>query len=390
MQQEMVYTKQPNDRTLAELKIDGEAVSWLTIVPFVIRVGAAEVRMDGIASVSTPEKHRMKGYSRKVFEEVVPHMAEGDAAITMLYGIRSFYPKFGYATAGPGHHIYLTDLNLSSELPAGWSVREFAAEDLPAARELYRLGTLGSTGTAIRSDDSEVWTHLAESVKHPEGDACRVIVGPDGKVHAYAWLAGWCNLVRYTLGRRLPDTLIVGEAMADSPTAADALLAACRPWAREAAAEREVTQVLLPMPPDTVIAAAAMYQDARFVRDFVACGGSMVRVLDVKRVLTALAPELSARLKSSSCEFCAALTISTDVGAAALHFHAGEVRVEEARGEGVVVDMPQTALGRLALGALPPEEILARLPHPPDDRVRELLRTLFPARYPHMYAADRY
>ena len=131
MQQGMAYVKQPNGSVRAELIIDGECASWLTIVPFTIRIGAAEVRMDGIAGVGTHEKHRMKGYSRRVFEAAVPPMAAGDAAITMLYGIRDFYPKFGYATAGPGHHIYLTDLNLNSELARGWSVRPFAAEDLP-------------------------------------------------------------------------------------------------------------------------------------------------------------------------------------------------------------------------------------------------------------------
>ena len=36
----------------------------------------------------------------------------------MLYGIPNFYPKFGYATAGPEHFIELTRLTDPAVLPA--------------------------------------------------------------------------------------------------------------------------------------------------------------------------------------------------------------------------------------------------------------------------------
>lgn len=32
-------------------------------------------------------------------------MTAGDAALSMLYGIVGFYPKFGYAIAGPDYRI---------------------------------------------------------------------------------------------------------------------------------------------------------------------------------------------------------------------------------------------------------------------------------------------
>lgn len=396
-QPEVLFHEKPDGRTRAEMIIDGECVSWLSIVPFTIRVGAAEVRMDGIGGVGTAEKHRMKGYSRRVFEATVEHMARGDAAISMLYGIRNFYEKFGYATAGPAHHIFLTDLSLSTELPAGWNVRPFVIGDFPAVRDIYCSTTSRGTGAAVRSEGGYTWSQLTDPGDAPEQSACRVIVAlnqvqGDGDVHGYVWLAHWCHTISQTLSRKCPDAFIVGEAAADGPASADAVLAVCRQWAREWSSEHEVTQVLLPVPPDTHVAAAAMRQDARFIRDFAATGGSMVRVLDVKRLLESLRPEIRTRLRAACSTFAGRLTIRTDIGDAALVIQQDDVDVENVSEErrGPVVEMPQTALGRLALGGYPPEDILARLPEPPDETTAELLKTIFPMRHPHMYVADRF
>src|SRR6266536_1777487 len=100
----------PRGRTAAELFVEGKWVSGLEIVPLTIRVGSATVRMDGIGGVETDRAQRNRGYARRLLEATVEHMRRGDAALTMLYGIRDFYPKFGYTTAGPDYLIYLSRL----------------------------------------------------------------------------------------------------------------------------------------------------------------------------------------------------------------------------------------------------------------------------------------
>src|SRR5690242_20576154 len=98
---QIAFEQQPGGDTRAALRIDGHAVSGLWVVPFTLRIGAATVRMDGIAGVGTETEHRRRGYSRRVLEATVRWMQQGDAPLSMLYGIPDFYPKFGYATAGP-------------------------------------------------------------------------------------------------------------------------------------------------------------------------------------------------------------------------------------------------------------------------------------------------
>lgn len=383
----ITFRDEPNGKTRVDLMLDAECVSWLEVIPFTIRVGEAEIGMDGIANVNTIEEHRMKGYSRRVVEATADHMIQGYASVSMLYGIGNLYHKFGYSTVGPDHY-FITGLNANDELPEGWSVRAFAVDDLRTVRNLYSRVTCQATGSAVRPDDHETWQQIIKPAEALRGNACRVIIGPDGEVHAYAWLAHWCYAVEECLNEQYPDAFVIGEAIADSPTAADALLAACRQWARE---DGDAKNVLLPIPPDTHIATAAMYQEAYFHRDFEPCGGSMVRVLSVKRLLEALSPEIRARLQAAGSTFTGTLTIRTDIGNVTLLIEPDGVRVEDGeRSGGLVVEMPQTALGRLALGAFPPEDILARFAESPDEKAAALLRIIFPLRHPHMYLPDRF
>ncbi len=104
---EITFRPASGGRTQVEVIVGDRTVSWLSIEPFTLRIGAATVRMDGIAGVGTEEEFRRRGYARRLLEATVAWMRQGDAALSMLYGIRDFYPKFGYATAGPDHRVVI-------------------------------------------------------------------------------------------------------------------------------------------------------------------------------------------------------------------------------------------------------------------------------------------
>jgi hypothetical protein len=213
------------------------------------------------------------------------------------------------------------------------------------------------------------------------------------------------------LERHEPDALVIAEVMADGAAAADAVLTACRAWAAEDSEARTepVKRVILGLPPEGAVAAAAMYQGAHLIRRYQRCGGSMVRVLDVGRLLEALRPELAERLRAAGSPFSGILRLQTEIGEAALLITPGGITVDEKQasseparyGAGarahsgktageVAVRLPQATLARLALGAFPPEDLLTRLEKPPSERARQLLAILFPLRHPHMYLPDRF
>jgi hypothetical protein len=400
----LIFTKESERVTRVDLLLDDKSISRLWIIRFEIRIGAATVKMDGIGGVGTDEEYRNRGYSRRVLDATVERMRAGDGDLSMLYGISNFYPKFGYATAGPEQFITLRTSNASAEPPPGWRIRPFRPDDLPALQRLYDRHTADAVGTAVRDPNGSPWTHLEEA-DAPE--QCRVVEDPDSRVRAYVWRASWHWSVQLTERHDFPDKLVLGEVIADGPLAADTILSVCRTWGAEEAerASRTINGVVLASPPEGPVAAAAMHQSAEFSQHYSPSGGSMARVLDTQRLLTALAPELSRRWQSASTGFRGQVRIDTEVGSAALDLGPEGVRVFSpsplrggGRGEGSIPEgstqhdltLPQATLVRLALGPFPPEDLLARLETPPPEEAVQILAALFSQRRPHMHLPDRY
>lgn len=384
----------PDGRTAVEL-VDGERwVSRCEIVPLVKRIGAATVRFDGIGDVRTLEECRNRGYSRRVLEAAVTRMREGDAALAMLYGISDFYPKYGFATVGADFVLRLTQLSRPYPLPEGWTSRRFAPDDLGRVREIYERQTARATGALVRPAGAPVWARLLATAEPGSADECRVVTDPRGLVMAYVWRGAGFWAVEHSQ-RHWPDWLVLGEALADSPVAGDAILAACRAWAADEAERRArpVAGVALGVPPDGLVAAAARHQHAEMVTFSWACGGPMARVLDTARLLRALRPELDERWRAAGAPYTGTLQLRTDVGEAGVRLLPDGVAVDEgaaAGGERWDVTLPQTALARLALGGFPAGDLLDRLPEQPRGPARQILEALFPQRAPYTSLLDRY
>src|SRR5215218_1088310 len=122
----IVFVNHPSGTSDVLLQLDGRQVSRVVIVPMLMRIGAAVVRMDGIGGVGTEEEFRNQGYSRRLMETAVQQMQQGDAALSTLFGIHDFYQKFGYETTGPEYSVILPLMNTSAarhSLPRGWRFR---------------------------------------------------------------------------------------------------------------------------------------------------------------------------------------------------------------------------------------------------------------------------
>jgi hypothetical protein len=369
--------------------LEGESVSWLWIVPFTLCVGQARVRMDGIGGVGTKEQHRNRGYSRRVLEAAVERMRQGDAALSMLYGIQDFYPKFGYATAGPDQYFVLKEPGAGG-LPPGWQARFFEEDDGPALQRLYEEQAGRGVGAALREPGA--WRRLIPPNGEPTD--CRVLLDPAGAARGYAWKCAQHWYVSSIRSWPLAvDALVVAEVMADGPATADALLGLCRAWAVEESVGREkpLERVLISMPPEGSVAAAAMRQDAEGICRYSRCGASMARVLDTGRLLAALEPELAARAGAARMREGERLRIETEVGSATIGITADGVAVSNATGsEPETLCLPQPELARLALGAFPPGDLLDRLGVPEAHAARRVVPALFPQRRPHMWVPDRF
>ena len=408
----IVIVNHPSGTSDVVLQLHGRQISRVVIVPMLMRIGAAVVRMDGIGGVSTEEEFRNRGYSRRVMETAVQQMRrQGDAALSTLFGIEDFYQKFGYETTGPEYTVVvpLADAGAPTRsLPRGWRFRPLTVDDMPAVMRLYHANTRRATGALVRhdavDDPSETerlagvnpdaqkigiraWNKLQAIAVEPGEDACRVLVDQSGRIAAYAWFgANWWMGVRR---RDLPRAFHIAEGMARDAEAADALLVACETWGNEARSNCD--SIALAIPPDGLVAWGAAYEGGQMLAVYTRGGNFMGRVLDVSRLLSQLLPQLAARVRSARLPFQGRLIFRTEEGESSIVITADDVLVDgDANGEGLLVELPQTALARLCLGGFDPGDVLARLPNRPDREVEAVLRVLFPQRMPHIYPMDRF
>ena len=407
----IVSVEHPDGAIELILEADGKRVSRTVIVPMLMRIGMAVVRMDGIGGVGTEEEYRNRGYSRRLNELAVEKMRAGDAALSTLYGIQDFYPKVGYATVGPEYTVSLPlDAGAPAPaLPKGWRFRPFEADDLPAVKRIYHVNTRRATGALVRhdaGDESEeterlarsspaarkigrrAWNRLEKLATDPGKDACRVLLDESDAIRAYAWISrgGWWIDFRY---RDAPETFHLGEVLATDPAAADAVLTACRQWATEA--RTGFKQIELAIPPDGAVTCAAAYEGWSLHAFHTRDGEFMGRVLDVGRLLGQVQPELAARIGASRTDFRGHLTLRTEEGEASLSIAPDGVTVgngsDAAR---LIIELPQATLARLCLGAFETRDLVARLPGPLSREAAALLEVLFPRRAPHVYPVDRF
>ena len=154
------------------------------IVPLILCFGTAQVRADAIAGLGTEEGHRHLGYARQVMDAAIAQMAQGDAGLSFLHGIRDFYHRFGYVSAGPSYLLSMgTPVNAARTTPVGFRSRACTEEDIPAVQSLYDANMCATAAAAMRPPDGFVWTKLRASL---QADECRVAEDVQGKIVAYA------------------------------------------------------------------------------------------------------------------------------------------------------------------------------------------------------------
>jgi predicted acetyltransferase len=388
------FTPESDGRsTRVELIAEERSVSRCWIVSQRIRIGRAVVRMDGIGGVGTDEGERLKGYSRRVLEAAMRRMLAGDAALTMLYGIPDYYTKFGYAPAGPEHLVRLSSSS-DAALPTGWTMRGLREADIPAVRRIYDLQTREAVGPAIRTDYCYANRRLAEAAKpSPAGhdqDDMRVLIGPDGAIQGYIWRGRgfWATDV---LMREAPDALVISEAMAVSPLAAEVLLLACRIWSHEVrvSAGLPISFALISAPHDGPLGRAAMRTDALLARQYTRCGGSMAHILNLPRLMEALEPELWQRLRLTGIRPVRPVCIHSGRQTAWLGHRSGSDGAGEGA-DGYRIALSNDDLVGALFGIRSPEEMIERYGPWPSERIPRLIRAIFPERCPHMYLPDRY
>ena len=258
-----------------ELILEEKTVSGLAVWDLEMRIGVASVRMGGIGGVGTDDKHRNKGYSRRVLENSNAWMeAEGFDCAT-LFGIPDYYPKFGYG-------VCLLD--------CGWEVRTREAEranltltvrpstedDLPVLRDLYAANSATLTGSIVRGEKTR-WFAKGSRYGHPAEGV--VFTDASGQVVAYA------------ARDKEEDRVMVCEVGASSPEQFESVLR----WAADRAVELRLEKITFQLPPGSLLADFLTQYGAKQTNRFPRQAGGMGRLLNLNAFLEKTLPEWTRR-----------------------------------------------------------------------------------------------
>jgi predicted acetyltransferase len=350
------------------LVVGEQEVSWLTVVDFRQHIGRSVVRMGGIAAVGTHRDHRFRGYSRRVLQSSLYWMRREGYDTATLYGIPSFYPKFGYAQAFPCVSFTLAVRDAERAAAAGYRlVKLDPARHLRAVLAMYHANNAARTGTTLR--DHKSWPPFRQGMRWGSKAECRVALDSAGRPAGY--------IVRHDE----PFTAVIIEAGFATPAVFPDL---ARQAARWALGQRlENIQFLLPEDDEFMDFCKPLA--IKMETTWRAQGGGYVRMINVPSALAAAAGELGSRMAGRG-----ELTIRTNLDDVHLAWSAGKLTVGPPRRGGPQARMPQWALAQLLYGcrgaaALAREGAVAAGP-----RSRQALTEMFPVRPHYHYLVDHF
>ncbi len=351
-----------------------DLICHLTVIDYRMRVGAAEVRMAGIAGVHTERQYRMQGHMRRLFEDTVRYMTEKNYDVSMLFGIENFYNKFGYAASLAGYEckVKTRDAEVARAHAQPYTTRPIAPADLPSILDIYNANNATRTGSIIRTPEN--FPNFSKGTWY--GSPPETLLWEDAKG----------NILAYAAWDKYPKAVKVAEVGARDDAIFPTMLTAFA----EQAIEKRCENIQLFLPPDHPFAEYVQRYGAKWSTNYPRYGGGMMRILNQPSLFEKIAPELARRLASTSlARYTGMFDVRTDLGTTTLIFDDGNLTVDSAQAD-TCLALSQDKLMQLVMGYRSIRDVL----NDPDVQVEgdlvPILSALFPKAYAYPWLADHF
>ncbi|MBN1138807.1 MAG: GNAT family N-acetyltransferase [Anaerolineae bacterium] len=361
-----------------ELLIDDQVVSWLWVIDYQMRIGAAQVRMAGIGGVNTDWRHRMKGHMRTLFEDTVHYMIAEGYDVSMLFGIEDFYTKFGYASCLPSHKqtVHTRDAEGapgSRDETTAHTWQPLEPQDMEAVLALYNRNNAARTGAIVRS--KEDFHEFSKGTWWGTPPEAFVLKDQAGQVLAYAV----CD--RSNKAVNVVEIESVNEALFGTMMATFA----------GQAIEKRCGYITFYLPPDHAFAEYAQRFGCKWEVECPKNGGGMMRILNLQSTLNKIRPELQRRIAAAALQAPGrSLGIETDIGVVEFTIESGKLELDFQPSAASDVHLSQDKLTQMLVGYRRPRDVL----NDPAVRARAgalpWLEALFPTCHAFVWHADHF
>jgi len=246
---------------------DGEMVTHWGVWDYQMRIGGSLVRTGGIGAVCCRGDYRNRGLMARTVPASIAAMRDAGYDMSVLFGIRDFYHRFGYVRAWCGQSYVVS----TSDLPAGGptiKTRKLTGRHRDELAAVYNRLNRSRTGTALRP------TYL----RRPLNAATDGVVWHDAEGKLAGWLA-FRNNRCVDHGGDLEQVLSVLGAVARA---------------------RGLSEVHFDtLHHDSDLCKHLRRNYCRYRGSYDRSGGAMIRTVSLRGVLGKIAPELSRRLARS-------------------------------------------------------------------------------------------
>lgn len=359
---------QDSNRYRVNLVADEQVVSWLTIIDLSQRVGGALLRLGAIAGVGTHDAYRFRGLSRRVMVNALRWMRQHGFDVTQLYGINSFYPKFGFVPAFPNIMASIAVRDAEEASTTGYRLADFDPEaHLAEMLAIYQQNNARRTGTILR--DPACWQPNRRGLNWWTQCRWQVVLNRHGRLAGYL----------------VYDSAFPAVTLLEVGFTRPAVFSVLLRSAAGMALVRRVEKVQMALPEDhpflEYCKPFGMTVESRFRRD----GGAMVRLINPLSTLQKLAPELGPRLRGKG-----SLKLATNCGVVSLSWSVRNLAVAEGMGEGLQASLPQWALVQMVYGYRLPSALALEGMLKAPARAVTALECLFPLQSHYFYTIDEF
>lgn len=341
---------------------DGLIVTHWGVWDYPMRIGRSRVRTGGIGAVATHGDYRKHGLMDRTARESIEAMRRAGYDMTILFGIRNFYHRFGYVRAWSETSYIVALADLPAERPPA-RIRSFSPPGGPEFLSLYNRQNAQATGTAVRP------TYLKN--RYP------------GRWKGYCWRDDRGKLAGYVITAPLEGNFECVEACGDAETVLGVL---ARLGRRGRCREIRFNG----LPHDGELARRLRQGNCRCEVQHHKNGGAMIHLINLPGSLQKLSGELSARLRQSHLAgWRGKLLIARERDAALLDINRTAVRVSPRGATRHSIGGGQQ-IAQLLIGTDEPEEIIEAGKMRLSGDARELVKVLFPSLHPMLSTWDRY
>jgi len=345
------------------LKVNGQVVSHVRIQPNFVRIGRARLWVGGIAGVATHPDFRNGGFASRLMNHVVEVMRDEGFDISILFGIPNFYHRFGYLPMLPTYRMHI-DVKVLTPLKRRLRVRRCLRRDAGRAMTAQKRWDAGTICSVLRTAQHWRYGSLWRNLYLVEDGAGR--------------LRGMVRIHRGEKG------IFINEvACADDAAVFETILALCRDLAKRSGIER----LNFELPPDNPFSIFCTCIGAELEITYRPSGGGSGRIINLQATFRKMLPEWEERLRRVKPRIAAArLLFKTESEEAVLDIGRRGVRMAADRSRARTINIPQAELLRLVMGYCDSTSIGLKF----SEKISEILEILFPRRFPHIWAVDRF